>query len=66
MARPTGWELSWRDEQILRHKMAAALKSIDKSSFPVVIIPVSFQIITNGPMGDIPAKVCFTDHKSTS
>jgi hypothetical protein len=49
------WELSSRDETILRNKMAAALKTIDKS-FPTVIIPVSFQVISNGQMGNIPQK----------
>jgi hypothetical protein len=49
------WELSSRDETILRNKMAAALKTIDKS-FPTVIIPVSFQVISNGQVGDIPQK----------
>jgi hypothetical protein len=35
--------------------MAAVLKTIDKS-FPRVTIPVSFQVISNGQMGNIPQK----------
>jgi hypothetical protein len=49
------WEMSARDETILRNKMAAALKTIDKY-FPVVTIPVSFQVLSNGQMGNIPQK----------